>query len=383
MNHTLPGTSGRVRILFVEDNLDQAHLVKFLLEAGGDYSVTLAQDGDRGIELIHSHGWDLLITDLNLPGADGTEIVEAARTRNPDLPILATTGYTGPEYSQRAMERGADAVLVKPLDRDELLERVRTLVSEGRPRRTRTPPSTPLMEPASPRPRRPIPPKAALQPDRQISHSPFQVLAISTRPGEVEAGIGGALLRHREAGHEVVILYLSPRLHANAPSEGRGQARECGRRLGVRTFVGDTVEAGGEMKALTRLAAGAVDEISPDLLYLPTLHHRDPMNRAAHRAALGAATGVKHCFAYDAGAIEPTFSPDLVVPLSNDLLDRKIEALLPYQKTPLLHLGSDFVRSAALYWGRFAEGVPAEALERLTGPHPISDTVNLHSEDAP
>ena len=55
-------TASAQRILLVEDDLDQAHLVKFLLEDAGRYAVTLAQDGIRGIQLAAAFSW-LPITD--------------------------------------------------------------------------------------------------------------------------------------------------------------------------------------------------------------------------------------------------------------------------------------------------------------------------------
>ena len=121
-------TSSGSRILLVEDDLDQAHLVKFLLEDKGDYTVTLAQDGVRGIQLATDHRWDLVITDLNLPGIDGIAVLEASRSRHPDTPVLAVTGYTGPEYADQALHKGAAHVLIKPLQPDELRAKVASLV---------------------------------------------------------------------------------------------------------------------------------------------------------------------------------------------------------------------------------------------------------------
>ena len=88
-----PGTS--VRILFVEDAFDQALVVKSFLQSAGGYEVVHSQDGDQALKLLEEQEWDLLITDLNLPGTDGFEVIRAAKERDPSIPVLATTGYTG------------------------------------------------------------------------------------------------------------------------------------------------------------------------------------------------------------------------------------------------------------------------------------------------
>ncbi|HBD97974.1 MAG TPA: hypothetical protein DC060_07220 [Gemmatimonadetes bacterium] len=96
-----------LRVLFVEDAFDHALLVKAFLSASGGYEVTHTQDGDQAVRLIEDQEWDLLITDLTLPGADGFEVIRVARAKSPDLRILATTDYTEQEYHDRATSAGA------------------------------------------------------------------------------------------------------------------------------------------------------------------------------------------------------------------------------------------------------------------------------------
>lgn len=107
------------------------HLIKFLLEDQGRYAVTLAQDGLRGSLLVRDSDWDLVITDLNLPGADGMAVVEATRTTQPDTPILATTGYSGPQYADEALRKGATDILIKLLAKVEALVRCRGPLPDG------------------------------------------------------------------------------------------------------------------------------------------------------------------------------------------------------------------------------------------------------------
>lgn len=339
------------RILLVEDDLDQAHLLKFLLEDEGKYVVTLAQDGLRGSALVREEEWDLVITDLNLPGAHGMTVVEAARRHHPNLPVLATTGYSGPEYAKRAREEGADDVLLKPLDRDDLLLRVETLLS------------------VSDRPRPPAPP-----PEAEAEEDLLRVLALSVRPGDAEAGCGGALLKHRDRGDRVVLLTLSHGAEGPAGEARRDEAKAAGRKLGLRFFVGNAGSGETPLEEdLARLVGGALKEIRPDILYLPTPHHPDPSFRTVYDTVLGQDALPEAIFAFDAGDGGPEFHPDVFIPL-DDLVDRKVEALASFSPDGAEHLAEDRIVTSGRFWGRHVEEEAAEALERVRGTRdPFSD----------
>ena len=121
-----PGMS--LRVLFVEDAFDHALLVKAFLGGAGGYEVTHTQDGDHAVMLLQDQEWDLVITDLNLPGTNGFEVIRVARSMDQDLPILATTGYTEQKYHERATSAGAAKILTKPLDKEVFLGTVSRLV---------------------------------------------------------------------------------------------------------------------------------------------------------------------------------------------------------------------------------------------------------------
>ena len=113
-----PGSSQPLRVLFVEDAFDQALLVKAILQSHGNYVVSHSQDGDHAAKLLEEETWDLLITDLNLPGLDGFELCRLAKANHPGLPVLAVTGYTGAHYQEQAFRAGASELLTKPLERN-------------------------------------------------------------------------------------------------------------------------------------------------------------------------------------------------------------------------------------------------------------------------
>jgi CheY-like chemotaxis protein/LmbE family N-acetylglucosaminyl deacetylase len=347
----------RKRILLVEDDVDQAHLVKFLLEENGALGVTLAQDGLSAVRLLEERDWELLITDINLPGADGVEVVEASRRLRPDLPILATTGYTGPEYGARARDRGADAVLIKPLDRDDLLHHVHVLLAGKRAEVVGGP--EPTLERGADDPRSP-------------AGSERDVLVLSVRPGDAEVGCGGTLLAHSRGGDRVVLLHLSGGPHATEAVEESERHREtikaAGIGLGARTFIA-TADGSGEeaLLELGRLVSGAIGELRPDILYLPTVHHHLPRHRAVNHAGCEAGTDVPTILAYDPGDATPAFAPEFFVPLPETRLREKLEITAGYEPWGFDHLQPAAIRSASSFWARFAGGTPAEGLEVLKG----------------
>jgi len=69
-------TKKKISILIVEDERNTREGLLKLLRS--DYEVTLAEDGSRGINLLKRHNYDILLSDLKMPGADGMEVLEAA-----------------------------------------------------------------------------------------------------------------------------------------------------------------------------------------------------------------------------------------------------------------------------------------------------------------
>lgn len=339
------------RILLVEDDLDQAYFVKLLLEDDGQYTVTHAQDGVRGRRLVTDHRWDLVITDLNLPGVGGLSVLEASLAAHPETPVLAVTGYTGPEYAQGALERGATHVLIKPLQRDELRAKVDALISAP---------------PTSGRSHAPGP----LEPASAQTGEPRRVLAIGLRPGDVEAGCGVTLIRHRNLGDRVIVLTLT---HGSSGEEGlrrMEQAKKAGRALGVRFFVGNAGSGETPLDGdLRRLITGAVRELRPDIVYCPTQHHANPGFALVHDAVLEEGRRVDTIFAYDPGDASPQFRPGFFVP-AKSALDEKLEVMRTFDPSDGRYLDTEMAGVGARFWSRYAGGEPAEALELLRGRAP-------------
>ena len=116
-----------MRLLIVED--DEA-LSQFLRKslAASHYEADVAADGERARELVEQQQYDLVILDLNLPKADGLEVLRHIRARNGALPVVALTARRELPDRVQALDLGADDYLAKPFAFAELSARVRALL---------------------------------------------------------------------------------------------------------------------------------------------------------------------------------------------------------------------------------------------------------------
>lgn len=123
------------RILVVEDDDVARELMRMALENEG-YSVSVAEDGRQGYEAALALRPDLIVTDVNMPTADGVHLVRRIRETEAiaETPILVITGY-GTGRAALTLAQGADAYEPKPIDSHVLLIRVRRLLEEAKERR--------------------------------------------------------------------------------------------------------------------------------------------------------------------------------------------------------------------------------------------------------
>ncbi len=114
------------RILVIDDDESILNLVEDALSF--DYSVSTANDGSRGLDLLVCEPFDLLILDLGLPELDGVEIIRRLRehTDRKRMPILVVSAYT--ELRRHVSDLDVDGVLSKPFSLRELERQVSELV---------------------------------------------------------------------------------------------------------------------------------------------------------------------------------------------------------------------------------------------------------------
>ena len=116
------------RTLLVEDEAGQREALARGLKREG-YQVRSAADGERALEALAQAPFDLVLTDLRLPGLDGLQVLRAAKERNRETAVILLTGFPEVESSLLAMRLGASEYLTKPVDLDRLSEVVRRVLS--------------------------------------------------------------------------------------------------------------------------------------------------------------------------------------------------------------------------------------------------------------
>ncbi|NEO14109.1 MULTISPECIES: hybrid sensor histidine kinase/response regulator [unclassified Moorena] len=116
------------RILAVDDSPDNLFLLQTLLEEEG-YDITLAENGRVALEKIEISPPELVLLDVMMPEMDGFEVTKRIRSnpKLPFIPILLITAYDHPSVVQ-GLDMGADDFIRKPVEVDELLARVRSLL---------------------------------------------------------------------------------------------------------------------------------------------------------------------------------------------------------------------------------------------------------------
>jgi CheY-like chemotaxis protein len=328
--------SGRFRILLVEDSIEEAFLVKALVESEGLGEVVVAQDGVHGAHLGRGGVFDLIVCDLNLPGTDGVEVVRASKQEYPERPIIVTTGYADPEIHERARQAGADRVLTKPLNRERFLEALWALLARG---------------------------GSGMEGGAQT------ILAVGAYPGDVELGVGGILAGHIRKGGRAVVLTLSKSFSSG--TDLSDLAQESAQRLGVTLVLGDPtpmdeLEAASMLRRYLKIHA-------PDTVLIPSEHERDRHRLAAHRAALTVVLPHCHVFAYQTRTSTLDFRPNVFAGVQR-VMGRKVRALEAFSgPEELAHLDPALARAAARYWSRSSKHPEVEPLARLQSPVVVPD----------
>jgi CheY-like chemotaxis protein len=109
-------------ILVVDDEPDVEALFRQQFRRDirdGRFTMDFAQSGDSALQYVRdAEGASLILilSDINMPGMSGLELLPKAKAARPDVPVIMITAYGDPDTRRKAMEGGADALLTKPID---------------------------------------------------------------------------------------------------------------------------------------------------------------------------------------------------------------------------------------------------------------------------
>ena len=117
------------RVLVADDEPSIRELLSKTL-ALAEYDVTTAADGRSAMDYLRNAAYDLLITDLRMPGVDGLTLIREAKRMKPDLPVIIITGFSNESTAIDAVNLGVDGYLTKPFRVPQVLAAAARAVGE-------------------------------------------------------------------------------------------------------------------------------------------------------------------------------------------------------------------------------------------------------------
>ncbi len=123
------------RVLLVDDEREFVTTLGERLEIRG-LTVRIAYDGPEALKALEVEPFDVVVLDVRMPGVSGLEILKRMKTSRPDVPVILLTGHSATRDGIEGMRLGAFDYLMKPIDIDRLLEKMREAVHGQRSKTT-------------------------------------------------------------------------------------------------------------------------------------------------------------------------------------------------------------------------------------------------------
>ena len=121
----------QIRVMFIDDEEALVELFEFYLESN-DMEVSSFGEGESALEAMRANpgNWDILVSDVSLPGMDGLEIVRHVRDINPLLPVILYSGFKKPAFKEKAEALGVSKILVKPVIPSDMLKEIKSVLNK-------------------------------------------------------------------------------------------------------------------------------------------------------------------------------------------------------------------------------------------------------------
>jgi DNA-binding NtrC family response regulator len=117
------------RILVVDDEPDMLDLLGIILRTGTGWEVETTNVSSEVLGLVEQRPYDLIVTDLKMPGLDGIEMMQLVRARH-DIPFVFITAHGTIESAVEAVRKGALDYITKPFRKEQILQTVRNALKE-------------------------------------------------------------------------------------------------------------------------------------------------------------------------------------------------------------------------------------------------------------
>ncbi len=118
------------RIMVLDDVEDSGAMIKRIMERKG-HSVYVFTEEQEAIDYLKQEGIDIAILDIKLKKMSGVEVLKQIKNSYPNIEVLMLTGYPTLETAHEAKDFGAREYLVKPIDKNELEEKIENILQDG------------------------------------------------------------------------------------------------------------------------------------------------------------------------------------------------------------------------------------------------------------
>jgi DNA-binding NtrC family response regulator len=109
------------KLLIVDDEPDMLKLLGMIIRDKTPYETITTNNPAEALDLVKKGGYDLVITDLKMPGLDGVEMLEAVKKLDADIPVIIMTAYGTVETAEEALSKGAFDFITKPFRKEQIL----------------------------------------------------------------------------------------------------------------------------------------------------------------------------------------------------------------------------------------------------------------------
>jgi len=109
------------KILIVDDEPDMLKLLSMILKEKTPYEVITTNNPVEAVELAKKGDFDLVITDLKMPGLDGLQLLEEVKKKDEDIPVIIITAYGTIDAATEAIEKGGFDFITKPFKKEQIL----------------------------------------------------------------------------------------------------------------------------------------------------------------------------------------------------------------------------------------------------------------------
>jgi LmbE family N-acetylglucosaminyl deacetylase/CheY-like chemotaxis protein len=323
------------RVIVVEDDHDVAEYTKTVLENKLGCTVLVFTDPRNVLGAFAEFAPDVVITDIEMPGMSGLELIEQIRGVEPGIPIIVMTAHASVDYAVSALRTKANEFLTKPVSSSDLVAHVARLADDARATRA------------------------------SVSN-PAVVLAIGAHPDDVEIGVGGTLAAHRQAGDPVTILTLTRGARGGGIKTAWEEGTASAQVIGARFLIEDVPELELRQDVAVEVIRKTIDEVNPTVIYVHSENDRHQDHRTAFDAAMVAAGTKISIFGYQGSTASVDFRPNRFISV-DDFIQKKTAMLDCFARVgdrPRF-LDPELAIATARYWSRFGQSRFCEPLETI------------------